>query len=74
MSVNLITSIVNEVPSVNCIKLESLPSPARIQAVQKGIDATRDVSILTGLGALCVEPPLRSSSSTISTLFTDLRS
>ncbi len=50
MSVALILQMVQEIPTVACIKQEAVPSPPRIVALKAGLD--RDVPILTGLGAL----------------------
>lgn len=58
MSVNLVARIVQAVPQIKCIKLESLPTPARIAALRKlwleEQPSQGTVTILTGLGALCV--------------------
>ena len=58
MSPKLIATIASEVPEVACIKLEALPTPARIAALRKLWDgplprANPECTILTGLGALC---------------------
>ena len=50
MSVALILQMVQEIPTVACIKQEAVPSPPRIVALKAGLG--RDVPILTGLGAL----------------------
>ena len=50
MSVALILQMVQEIPTVACIKQEAVPSPPRIAALKAGLG--RDVPILTGLGAL----------------------
>ena len=50
MSVPLILRIVNEVPSIACIKAEAVPTPPKIRALRDGL--SRQVSILSGLGAL----------------------
>ena len=42
--------MVQEIPTIACIKQEAVPSPPRIVALKAGLD--RDVPILTGLGAL----------------------
>eukprot|EP00750_Incisomonas_marina_P025671 INCI5619.1.p1 GENE.INCI5619.1~~INCI5619.1.p1 ORF type:complete len:376 (+),score=54.29 INCI5619.1:89-1129(+) len=56
MSPELIARIVQEVPTISCIKLESVPTPARIARLRSlwALDAPPqgNVSILTGLGAL----------------------
>ena len=50
MSVDLVLDMVREIPSIACIKQEALPSPPRIAALKAAL--SRDVPILTGLGAL----------------------
>ena len=52
MPVELILSIVREIPSLVCVKAEAVPSPQKIAALKKGLPAGRKVTILTGLGAL----------------------
>jgi len=55
MSMPLLARIVAEVPAVSCIKLESLPTPAKIAALRKLWAASppaQECTILTGLGAL----------------------
>ena len=55
MSMPLIARIVKEVPSIACIKLEALPTPAKIAMLHKLWAADPPASgctILTGLGAL----------------------
>mmetsp|Transcript_42782 Transcript_42782/g.93759 ORF Transcript_42782/g.93759 Transcript_42782/m.93759 type:complete len:418 (-) Transcript_42782:496-1749(-) len=57
MSVDLVARIVAEVENVSCIKLESLPTPARIAALRNLWEnstelGSRGCTILTGLGAL----------------------
>jgi 4-hydroxy-tetrahydrodipicolinate synthase len=54
MSVPLLARIVKEVPSVACIKLESLPTPARIATLRQlwEQEPPESCTILTGLGAL----------------------
>lgn len=51
MSVDLMLRITRELPTVVCIKAEAVPSPQRIAALKAGL-AGRDVTVLTGLGAL----------------------
>ncbi len=51
MPVPLLLRMVNEIPSVACIKQEAPPTPARIAALRAGMKDRR-VPILTGLGAL----------------------
>ena len=47
--------LIREVPKIECVKLESLPSPPRIALLKKMMEQDgRSVSILTGLGALYV--------------------
>ena len=50
MSVPLLARLVNEIPSIACVKLESLPTPQRIDILKKTM--REDCTILTGLGAL----------------------
>ena len=50
MSVEVILQMVQEIPTIACIKQEAVPSPPRIGALKAGLG--RDVPILTGLGAL----------------------
>lgn len=55
MPVPLLAKIVAEVPSVGCIKLESLPTPAKIAALRAAwakAPPAQECTILTGLGAL----------------------
>jgi 4-hydroxy-tetrahydrodipicolinate synthase len=57
MTTSLVARIASEVPSIACVKLESLPSPSRIARLRElWSDAMppaggRDVAILAGLGA-----------------------
>lgn len=51
MSVDLMLRITRELPTITCIKAEAVPSPPRISALKAGL-AGRDVTVLTGLGAL----------------------
>ena len=51
MSVPLLLRLVNEIPSIVCIKQEAVPTAAKISALLSGMKARR-VPILTGLGAL----------------------
>jgi hypothetical protein len=52
----LLALITKEVPSIACIKLESLPSPAKIAALRRlwreTPPAGGGATVLTGLGAL----------------------
>jgi 4-hydroxy-tetrahydrodipicolinate synthase len=57
MSVPLLARIIAEVPRVDCVKLESVPTPVRISALHDaldaaGVDAPRRPTIMCGLGAL----------------------
>jgi len=55
MSVPLLARIAREVPSVSCIKLEALPTPAKIAQLRKiwaAAPQATECTILTGLGAL----------------------
>ncbi len=51
MPVSLLLRLVNELPSVRCIKEEAPPTPQKIQALVQGMTG-RKVPVLTGLGAL----------------------
>jgi 4-hydroxy-tetrahydrodipicolinate synthase len=51
MSAALMLRIVNELPTISCIKEESLPTPPKIRALIAGM-TDRPIPILTGLGAL----------------------
>ena len=51
MSVALLLRLVNEIPSIVCIKEEAVPTAAKISALLAGMKE-RKVPILTGLGAL----------------------
>ena len=51
MSIPLLLRLVNEIPSVACIKEEAVPTPPKINALLTGMKE-RQVPILTGLGAL----------------------
>ena len=51
MSVALLLRLVNEIPSIVCIKEEAVPTAAKISALLSGMKARR-APILTGLGAL----------------------
>ncbi len=50
MPVPLLLRVIDEVPSVACIKEEAVPTPPKIRALAAG--ARRRVPLLTGLGAL----------------------
>jgi 4-hydroxy-tetrahydrodipicolinate synthase len=53
MSVPTLARLIREVPKIECVKLESLPSPPRIAMLKQMMERDgRSVSILTGLGAL----------------------
>ena len=53
MTVPTLARLIREVPKIECVKLESLPSPPRISLLKKMMERDgRSVSILTGLGAL----------------------
>ncbi len=51
MSVPLLLRLINEIPSIECIKEEAVPTPPKIRALLSGMKE-RKVPILTGLGAL----------------------
>ncbi len=52
MSVDLILRMVRDIPRIEGIKGEALPSPQRIAALVAGMANGRKVPVLTGLGAL----------------------
>ena len=51
MSVELLLSLVKAIPQVACIKEEAVPTAPKIRALTAGM-GTRQIPILTGLGAL----------------------
>jgi 4-hydroxy-tetrahydrodipicolinate synthase len=51
MSVQLLLKLVAEIPNVACIKGEAPPTPVKFAALREGMKS-REVPILTGLGAL----------------------
>ncbi len=51
MSLPLLLRLIDEIPSVVCIKAEAPPTPVRIAALRQGMQQRR-VPLLTGLGAL----------------------
>lgn len=51
MSVPLLLRLINEIPSIACVKEEAVPTPPKISALLSGMKE-RKVPILTGLGAL----------------------
>ena len=68
MSTDLIIRMVNEIPNIKCLKAEALPSPQRI-ALLKNSFGDRDITMLTGLGALYGIYDLESGSSGFNTGF-----
>ncbi len=50
MPLDLVLSLVADIPTIACIKQEALPSPPRVAALKAKLD--RPTPILTGLGAL----------------------
>jgi len=53
MPVPLLLRLVNEIPSVGCIKEEAPPTPQKITALVQAMSGSgRNVPVLTGLGAL----------------------
>ena len=50
MPVPLLARIIEQVPNVACLKEEGVPTPQRVVALRKAM--TRQVPVLTGLGAL----------------------
>jgi 4-hydroxy-tetrahydrodipicolinate synthase len=68
MSIPLLLRLVEALPQVACFKEEGLPTPARVEALLRGMTGRR-VPILTGLGALYGLFDLRSGSSGFMTGF-----
>jgi 4-hydroxy-tetrahydrodipicolinate synthase len=68
MSTDLIIRMVREIPSIKCLKAEALPSPQRIALLKKSFGG-RDITMLTGLGALYGIYDLESGSSGFNTGF-----
>jgi 4-hydroxy-tetrahydrodipicolinate synthase len=52
LPVELILKLARELPSIVSIKAEAVPSPQKINALKKGLEGGRPVTVLTGLGAL----------------------
>eukprot|EP01083_Nonionella_stella_P222444 793767_1 len=53
MTMDSIKTIVNNCPSIKCVKLESLPSPPKMRNLSAWINENNcDVTMLSGLGAL----------------------
>lgn len=52
MPLDLILRLVREIPTIVSIKAEAVPSPQKIAALKQGIPSDRNVTVLTGLGAL----------------------
>ncbi len=56
MSADLLVKMCNEIPTIGCIKLEAVPTPAKIATIRKAWAGDKppagDCTILTGLGAL----------------------
>ncbi len=50
MPIALLLRIIEQVPAVACLKEEGVPTPTRVAALRRGM--TRQVPVLTGLGAL----------------------
>lgn len=50
MPISLLLRIIEQVPAVACLKEEGVPTPTRVAALRRGM--TRQVPVLTGLGAL----------------------
>lgn len=68
MSVPLILRIVNEVPGIAALKEEAVPTPPKIRALKQGMK-TRQIPILTGLGALYGQFDLEAGSDGFNTGF-----
>jgi 4-hydroxy-tetrahydrodipicolinate synthase len=67
MSVALMLRIVNELPGIGAIKEEAVPTPPKIRALRESM--SREVPILTGLGALYAQFDLEAGSSGFNTGF-----
>jgi 4-hydroxy-tetrahydrodipicolinate synthase len=67
MSVQLMLRIVNELPGIAAIKEEALPTPPKIRALRESM--SREVPVLTGLGALYAQFDLEAGSSGFNTGF-----
>ncbi|HSD59470.1 MAG TPA: dihydrodipicolinate synthase family protein [Burkholderiales bacterium] len=67
MGVQLMLRIVNELPGIAAIKEEALPTPPKIRALRESM--SREVPILTGLGALYAQFDLEAGSSGFNTGF-----
>jgi len=52
MSMAVLGKICREVPTIKCVKLESVPTPERMRQLKQLLPEDREVTILTGLGAL----------------------
>jgi len=52
MSVELILRLIREVPTIAAIKAEAVASPPKIAALKAGMSGQRQISVLSGLGAL----------------------
>ena len=50
MPIALLLRLIEQVPAIACLKEEGVPTPARVAALRRGM--TRQVPVLTGLGAL----------------------
>jgi 4-hydroxy-tetrahydrodipicolinate synthase len=68
MSVGLMSRIIAELPNVACVKEEATPTPPKIRALLAGM-RTRQVPVLTGLGALYGQFDLEAGSSGFNTGF-----
>jgi 4-hydroxy-tetrahydrodipicolinate synthase len=53
MSIPLMARLIRELPTITCVKLESVPTPVRITALKQHMAADgREATIMCGLGAL----------------------
>lgn len=68
LSVSLILRLVREVPAIQCIKQEAVPTAPKIRQLSEGMEQRR-VPILTGLGALYAPFDLEAGSSGFNTGF-----
>jgi len=68
LSVSLMLCLVREVPTIQCVKEEAVPTPPKIRQLRDGMDKRR-LPILTGLGALYAPFDLEAGSDGFNTGF-----
>ena len=52
MPIPLLLRLIEQVPTIACLKEEGVPTPSRVAALRRGMSGKREVPVLTGLGAL----------------------